>query len=50
MVACAERHALATWWQTHRGELTKDLIIGVVVGGFLLLGGMVWDKARGPSE
>jgi uncharacterized protein YjbI with pentapeptide repeats len=34
---------MATWWQTHRGELAKDLIIGVVVGGFLLLGGMMWD-------
>src|SRR5215217_2679675 len=43
MVACAERHAVATWWQTHRGELAKDLIIGVVVGALLLVVGMVWD-------
>jgi uncharacterized protein YjbI with pentapeptide repeats len=35
--------AVAGWWQVQRGDLAKDLIIGVVVGVFLLLGGMVWD-------
>jgi predicted negative regulator of RcsB-dependent stress response len=35
--------AVATWWRAHRGDLAKDLIIGVVVGVLLLLGAMWWD-------
>ena len=34
---------MATWWHMHRGDLAKDLIIGVMVGVLLLLGAMWWD-------
>jgi predicted negative regulator of RcsB-dependent stress response len=34
---------VARWWRTYRGDLVKDLIIGVVVGVLLLFGAMWWD-------
>ena len=35
--------AVARWWRAHRGDLAKDLIIGVVTGVLLLFGAMWWD-------
>ena len=35
--------AVARWLRAYRGDLVKDLIIGVVVGVLLLFGAMWWD-------
>jgi uncharacterized protein YjbI with pentapeptide repeats len=38
------RHgAVAKWWQTQKGDLVKDAIIGFLVGVVLFLGACWWD-------
>jgi hypothetical protein len=35
--------AVATWWETQKGELARDAIIGFVVGVVLFVGACWWD-------